>query len=485
MSRAFTRKRIHLIPLDSRPVCYDMPRRLAEIAGLELNMPGPALLGQLKKPADFKRLERWVKNHLFENDPLIVALDTVAFGGLIAGRVNEDSLDTLRKRVDAFFAAVRAEAIFGFSAVLRIPAYNNAEEEPAYWKQWGKALYQYSVDMHRQGSSPQEARIPAAVLSDFNTRRQKNHALNKSYFADVEAGRLDYLTFCQDDTGPFGLNVKEACDLGEQIAARNLQDRAHVQTGADEVAACMMARWMSQQQAKAPRIFPVYTDAQGKDLIARFDGLPISDVVEKAIAACGAVVAKKASDADLWVLVHPPSERQGDHCSRLSARTNPAQLIEAEKILAKAKQQNKPVTLADVAYANGSDPRLAERLLSHDFDLNGLYGYAGWNTPGNAIGTAVAMGLVRLLAEKAGSFNAEAFARLLLIRLGDDWLYQSDVRQRLRAMQNGTGGPPDEALLNVAMADGLQLLKGRLGLQAEKLHCRFPCDRTFEVEIAF
>lgn len=483
-SMPFSHKRLFLIPLDSRPVCYDMPRRLAAMAGLELSMPAPTLLGQLKTPANFKTLSRWVKNHLFENDPVIVALDTIAYGGLIPGRVNEEPLDVLQDRVESFFAQIKADACFGFSSILRIPNYDFDEEEPAYWRKYGKKLYRYSAGIHEHGKASAEG-IPSEVLKDFLSRREKNHALNEWYMRYLSDGRLDYLTFCQDDTGPFGLNVQEAQVLDAQIQKRMLTKIAHIQTGADEVAACMLARWMVRHEVKPVKMYAFYSSEAGRKLVAKFDGLPIEAVVEKAVNACGAVLTKKAADADLWLIVHTPDERQGDHCGQEQARLAPDQVDEVTKVLDKGLNMGKPVAISDVAYANGSDPRLTERLVAKYPDLTSLYGYAGWNTPGNTIGTAVAMGLIRLMAEANGSFNAEEFCKLMLIRLADDWLYQSDVRYAVRRMMNGSNGrkSPDEALLNVLMADGLNLLKVRLGLENKPVHCRYPCNRTFEVEI--
>lgn len=480
----FSHKRVFLIPLDSRPVCYDMPRRLASVAGLELGMPAPNLLGQLKAPANFKSLSRWVKNHLFENDPLIVALDTIAYGGLIPSRVNEEPLEVLEKRIDAFFQQVKADACYGFSSILRIPNYDFAEEEPDYWNQYGSKLYRYSVERHEKGHAASDG-IPTSVLADFMTRRDKNFTLNERYLSLLTSETLDYLTYCQDDTGSFGLNVQEAEQLAAQIKKRKLTDSAHIQTGADEVACCMLARWMVLQQEEPVKVYPFYSSEAGRKLVAKFDGLPIETVVEKAIKACGAVVVKKAADADLWVMVHTPDDRQGDHCSREQARVNPDQLDEVLKVLDKSLSMGKPLSIADVAYANGGDPRLMEKLIAKFDDLTGLYGYAGWNTPGNAIGTAVAMGLVRLMAEANRTFDPEAFCKLMLIRLADDWLYQADVRHTVRASMNGSAlnGVPDEKMLNVLMADGLFLLKSRLGLDSQAVQCRYPCQRTFEVEI--
>lgn len=476
----FSHKRLFLIPLDSRPVCYDMPRRLAAMAGLELHLPAPNLLGRLKKPANFKTLARWVKNHLFENDPLIVALDTVAYGGLIPSRVNGDSLNALMERVDGFFRRIRADACFGFSAILRIPNYDFADEEPDYWARHGRALYRYSAALHETGAASDET-VPPDVLADFLARRAKNHALNEHYLGILEAGRLDYLTYCQDDTGPYGLNVREAEQLAENIRERRLDGLAHVQTGADEVAACMLARWMALQQKSPPVIYPVYSAETGRHLVARFDGLPIEAVVEKAIAACGARVTRQPDEADLWLLVHAPAERQGDYCAGESARLASSQVEDALNIVERSLVLGRPLALADVAYANGGDARLVEGLLTRFDDLTGLYGYAGWNTPGNAIGTAVAMSVIRLMAEAQGTFRMEEFCRLMLIRFADDWLYQADVRQIIR--QTSPETPPDETRLNVLMADGLFLLKNRLGLEKDTVHCHYPCDRTFEVGI--
>lgn len=477
----FSHKRLFLIPLDARPVCYDMPRRMAAMAGLELSMPAPNLLGQLKNPANFKTLSRWIKNHLFENDPVIVALDTVAYGGLIPSRVNEEPLEALEERVTTFFKQIKADACYGFSSILRIPNYNFDEEEPAYWNRYGKKLYAYSAELHENGTALSQG-IPEPVLEDFLNRRQKNFALNRRYLEYLKDGRLDYLTFCQDDTGAYGLNVQEAQALDAEINERKLADSAHIQTGADEVACCMLARWMSGQQAKPLKVYAFYSSDVGRKLVAKFDGLPIEAVVEKAVKACGAQLVKRANDADCWLMIHTPDERQGDHCGRESARLLPDQASEVLKVLNKAVELGKPVALADVAYANGSDPRLMERLLTRFESWDALYGYAGWNTPGNAIGTTVAMAVIRLLAENEKRFNAAEFRKLMLIRLADDWLYQADVRSTVRASQNGHA-VPDEKLLNVLMADGLGLLKARLGLENQTVHCRFPCARTFEVEI--
>lgn len=482
--KGFPHKRVFLVPLDSRPVCYGMPRLLAESAGLEMVMPSPKQLGHLKTPANERSFFRWVKNSLFENEPLIVALDTVAYGGLIPSRVGNESLEQLNRRVEKFFDQIRVSQCYAFSSILRVPDYDNDEEEPAYWRRYGKKLHDYSARWHRTGKEPASG-IPADVLADFTARRNRNHALNEKHLNRLVSGDIDYLTFCQDDTGEYGLNVQEAEVLKALIARRKCGGKAQVKTGADEVAVTMLARWVHSHRLnsgqEALKIWPLYTSETGKDLIARFDGLPIATVVSETADACGVELAENRSGADIVLLVHTPATRQGDHCGGPQAVIDPAQREVFFKELATCRKRKIPVAVADVSYANGADPVLTEQLVSTAADLSNLYGYAAWNTPGNTVGTSLAMAVVRKIAEENGCFDAGAFGKLLLIRFGDDWLYQSEVRQNLRKSYNGT--LPEEAILNLQMADSLALLKTRLNLDDAPTHCRFPCGRTFEIDI--
>jgi hypothetical protein len=118
-----------------------------------------------------------------------------------------------------------------------------------------------------------------------------------------------------------------------------------------------------------------------------------------------------------------------------------------------------------------------------------LYAYAGWNTPGNTLGSALAMGIVRWWAEKQHCFDGLAFKQLLFLRLADDWLYQSQVRTQLRqklAYDFGAIeqlGPSEAETLNTLMDGGLKQLKSLLQLQQQALYCRFPCKRSFEIQV--
>lgn len=471
-----------VIPLDARPVCYQFVMDLAQVAGLPVTMPPPELLGMLKQPAPLDDLASWWKEtlHREKHNTVILALDTLAYGGLIAGRVNTESAEALQERISRFLLALHPEQKqrYAFSSILRIPNYNNAEEEPDYWAHYGSALYAYSETWHREDTQP-ETDIPPAVVADFLMRREKNHGLNHSYLFSVSAKVLDYLVFCQDDTGPYGLNVMEAMDLQHAIDVRGLQQQAHVQTGADEVAVGLLSRSLWHGESEPLAICPVYFPAGGEHVLARFDGLPIRQVVNRHIQTVGGQLCTDPEAADLLLAVNAPETQMGDHCAGEAISRSPQVVTELLDFL-RCWLPKKPMALADVVHANGADGETMAACLTENIPLGQLAGYAAWNTPGNTIGSALAMGAVTVWAKRYGQLNADTLKSLLLTRLLDDWYYQTHVRGELR--RQFTELPP-ETELNQAMQAGLDRLQPAFNGFRQQGTFSFPCNRTFEIAV--
>src|SRR5205823_6295755 len=107
---------------------------------------------------------------------------------------------------------------------------------------YGQKLYQYSIATHQQALSHSESQsasttpeqlannIPSEVLFDFLERNQKNARLNEGYLGLLQRKSADYLVYCQDDTGPLGLNVQLAEKLATRIQEQGRSDQAHIQT---------------------------------------------------------------------------------------------------------------------------------------------------------------------------------------------------------------------------------------------------------------
>lgn len=473
-----------IIPLDARPVCYQQVLDLAAIGNVSVSLPPQGSLGVLKQPADLARLYDWweIQCRSHPQAGVVLSLDTLAYGGLIASRVNTDSLDTLKQRVDRFLACLGQShhPRYGMTSVLRIPHYNNAEEEPDYWAHYGELLYQWSVVAHQSGCQPEAGQIPPEVLRDFLSRREKNFALSQSHLALLAKGLLDYLVFAQDDTGPHGLNVQEAQAIAQQLAQTGLTHKGVVQTGADEVALTLLVRILWQQSAQPLKVHPWFFPAGGEAILAKFDGVPIGQVVERQLHTLGAHWAQSPEDADLILMVNAPPAVMGDHCAA-------EVFVPQEKSMHPFVQAlqtwlpQKAVAIADVAYANGADPKLIEACLAAGVAVNQLAGYAAWNTPGNTMGTAVAMGGMVVWAKHHQRYDKAAHEKLLLTRFLDDWVYQANVRYQLRALANGS--PPSEARLNDAMQPAWQPLEPLFSKLQGVPRFTFPCRRLFEIAV--
>jgi hypothetical protein len=90
------------------------------------------------------------------------------------------------------------------------------------------------------------------------------------------------------------------------------------------------------------------------------------------------------------------------------------------------------VALADVAFVNGADLILGNRLVRHP-EITQLHSYGGWNTAGNTLGTVLAQAVLRLLSRKAGGDPEQTRAHLefLFLRFLDDYAYQARERTRI------------------------------------------------------
>lgn len=534
-------KTVVLIPLDGRPVCYDLPLLMAKMAGIQLLCPPRQLLGGadgvIKSPANLKALMAWLSknlekselaNNLNESVSLIIAVDTLLYGGLIPSRLGNESLESLREMLEAFYQKIRrlrnpVDKRFAFSSIMRIPSYNLDEEEPAYWQHHGRTLYQLSSEWHQafpqntvydeqdnlythllawiQHSKQWEseeiyldsAEFNKLILLDFLKRRERNFKLNQTLISDLHQNGWDYLVFCQDDTGPFGLNVYEAQCLrallqNELLKKDGVPAKGHIQTGADEVACGMLTRWGMSQHESPLTVWPVFSHpALGPRIMARFDGMPIGEMVGQHIRSIGAKFASDIDSADLLLMVHTPANMQGDHCEEILADTEPSQTQTILDWYRRCLKTNQPFALVDLAYANGGDPDCIQSILEKEPDFfQHVYGYAGWNTPGNATGTALSMACLRLMAERANTFNQTTFQQLMMTRLLDDYAYQSLVRKAVRALP--VSEQVEEMRLNALMAPYLtQIKQAVLGQEShsgfDNIQFRYPCNRTFEVAV--
>jgi len=353
--------RIGLIPLDERPANTRYPAMLAAIAGAELALPPAESLSVRRGPADCAALGRWLAAEAPRLDALIVALEQLGYGGLIAARTSAEPVATILARLEPLRALRRAHpnlTIYGFSVITRVSNANDAVEEPAYWAEYGERLYALSqlLDRRRQGQpvaaalAALEAAIPAAHRRDFLSRRLRNHAVNLANLGLLEDATLDLLVLSSDDTSPVGLpsaekawiagwgellergrqgdketrrqgdeetrrqGDKETRRQGDKETARryrqvspglpvSLSPGLLMYPGADEVACVLLARLLNVRAGAVPRVAVRYAPPEAAANVAAYEDGPIQLTVERQLLAAGGRLAEDGAS----LIPHPSS----------------------------------------------------------------------------------------------------------------------------------------------------------------------------------
>jgi hypothetical protein len=482
MAKGWAMKRVVVLPMDDRPVNYDYPGYLGRAAGLEVILPPREWLGNPWRASRHDELVDWLERSFPDADAAVVAIDTLAYGGLIPSRVSPEPAESVIARLEVLrrmSAAYPGRPIMASSVVMRICRSDSSEEEKPYWATYGSRMFRLSSLEHKAElgkASPAEVaardslrdQIPDEVYMDYRQGRARNHAVNRAMIDWAGDGVFDFVILPQDDTADYGWNVAEARSLQALISARGLGSRSITYPGADEIGCLLLARFACRQAGFSPRVWPRYTGPAGQDIVTAYEDRPLRELLKAHLSPLGGAVAGSEEEADLVLFFNAPIERQGNGDSQWLVRQglegvragmpakfhpwleaffdsegfratrreieSPARHTEAfVGELLDALASGRPVALADVAFVNASDLALGDLLLRRPQAAT-LAAYGGWNTAGNTLGTVLSQAAIRVVALRAGPTGEQrtAHAEFLFLRYLDDDRYQG--RERIRCM---------------------------------------------------
>jgi len=508
-----------LIPLDDRPVTYTFPALVAKAARVEAILPPRHLMGALTRPAQIEELLTFAEGVIARQEPgaVIVSLDSLLYGGLITGRRSGDDIKTISTRLERVkkwkSLAPKAPQIFAQSSIMRISDNYDNTEEKEYWSRFGREIFEWSACLHRlaRGEKPAqglleslERRIPSEIRQDYLETRRRNFSINMTLLKSMNEGFIDHLIFSQDDSGAYGLNVSEKERLIATSTQLGLNDKVSVYAGADEVLMTLFARLLiergiKEDPSRKPGTVVYYSPAGASGVASRYEGQDIGTTVVSQIEASGLTMTAGTKDdataggtddravgRDTFTLIiHGPGDRQGDHITLPGladlSQLDTTQAVEETLALIERAQDN--VMIADVAYANGGDPKLVEALLKKPELLKKVKSYGGWNTTGNTMGSTLAIAVAYWYntnsqpSAKESKDGAEAHKQCLFVRLVDDWAYQSCVRKQLE-------GEASTQKLAELIGPYIAQINNALGIEPS-VRLSFPWKRTFEIEIGF
>ena len=461
--------RIAFLPIDNRPVCYQLPKQIASLdKENEIILPNISLLGNLKKTSDVEGLFLWLE--LIENvDIIVLSLDTIAYGGLIPSRRSNDTFEQVKARIDRLceILSKKQAKVYAFSSIMRISNNNINEEEKEYWAQYGQRIFEYSYNLHKMekncagdnmlACNCAATRIPENILQDYLSARQRNFKINTYYVALAKSGVFDTLVFSKDDCAQYGLNVKEAEEL-KKLASENI----FIKTGADEIPLTLLSRALNG--GKYIKIAPVYTNPNGICEISKYEDISVEESVNSQIELAGGVVSDM-EHCDMVMLVNNFEREQGELVMNVDVPLYNGQL----------QLPDEPYFIADIVNANGSDNAFVEALFCKE-SLKEFYGYAAWNTTGNTLGSAVSCALTYYGARHPDN---NAFQMLQLTRFLDDWAYQANVRSQIRDNRENLSN----TVLKAQMVHFEKVIFDKFDIKKMNVEYKFPWDRFFEVEV--
>jgi hypothetical protein len=422
--------RILLIPLDDRPPTLQFTVKMGEIGDAEIVTPPRAMLGRFTEFGKSDEIVDWLRRQDIKSfDAAIVALDMLAYGGLVASRVHGETnaADALKRLVILRELKNRAPKtpIYAQSVIMRLAPTGDGKNEAYREKlsRWAD-VSPYSDAASKTETVKLEKEIPAAALADYKRARERNLQVNLKAVEMINDGTIDYLILSQDDAKPRGIHVADREKLIAESKRLKLSEKIAVQPGADEVAMLLLARALNKHFNRSPKIKAVYSSEELANKAMPFEDRALRETVSFHIKATGSRETESESDADLLFYVYPSRFETGRAASF------------AAEIESKIKQ-NKRIIVADIdpkGDVQGGDPKFTAQLERRNL-FPEFSGYASWNTAGNTIGTALPQGVIFDLALDKLMKSKSAANRIwtaqnwfTLNRLLDDFYYHTLTR---------------------------------------------------------
>ena len=504
------RTRILLIPLDSRPAAGQFAQMIGAMNNTKVDIPPLDVLGKFTVPGDVDKVYEWLESqNLDDVSSIVVSGDMIAYGGLIASRVNDVDasvgIKRLQRLIDFKHKASPDIKLFVFMSTMRLTP--TATKAAASYR-LNLAKYEEMKDRYERTHDitlPAKLNnmrkvVPAVEIMRYERTRRRNIEVQSALLRMCIGPEMDFLIMGQDDAKPDGPQIQENAKLKKLADQYHVLGKVYFCEGIDQHSNLLLSRAILAQNNWKPRVRIVYSDEEGRDQFALYESKTVKESLQDQLFASGAEMAKDGEQYDYSLYVNTPKRRESHFEEFLEKMRNEI-------------DQGFPVAVADINFgANGSSDEALFNFLVRTGKAYKLLAFAGWNTAGNTMGTAIPSANVYLSARKheADPLKREVAQReFLLHRMIDDWAYHRFTRPATYSMIDSLQDQRDEiygsnfeAINKFAEADlrrhiaqifqnQFQLRRFTAGdkefqiVDLNDLHISLPWPRAYEIRIEF
>ena len=439
------RTRILLIPLDSRPAAGQFAQMIGAINNTKVDIPPVEILGKFTVPGDVEKILQWLEaQNLDDVSNIIVSGDMLAYGGLIASRVNDVDAGVGTKRLQRLIDFKRKTSpdikLTIFMSTMRLTP--TATKAAASYR-INLAKYEEMKDRYERthdASLPAKLNnmrrvVPAVEILRYERTRRRNVEVQSALLRMCIGPEIEFLIMGQDDAKPDGPQIQENAKLKKLAEQYRVQSKVYFCEGIDQHSNLLLSRAILSQRNWKPRVRIVYSDENGKDQYALYESKTVKDSLQDQLFASGAEMALEGQEYDYSLYVNSPKRSE----------------LHFQEFLEKMRgeiDQGFPVAVADINFgANGSSDEELFNFLVRSGKAYKLLAFAGWNTAGNTMGTSIPAANVYLCARKyeVEPLKREVAQREFLIhRMINDWAYHRFTRPATYAMIDSLQDQRDE-----------------------------------------
>lgn len=484
------------VPQDDRPVSLQYTVDTAKAAGMTVLTPPQNLISGKTYKGQADQIWDWVEQNAGRADVMVLSTDTLIYGGLVDSRKHNLPLSTLEyrlKRIEALKANYKNTRIYGFGTVMRSPRASGGGTEPSYYADYGPTIFQIAAlqDKLDAGTLTQaetqklmslQASVPVEYLQDWFSRRQKNMQINKGLIDEARKGVFEYFALGHDDTSQLSQSALEGRYLS-QYSKGIPRTQYGSFPGADQLGLLLMARSRTDESVEKPTFSIIYPLGGAGKTLPGYEDQTIDKTIAEHVEAVGGTMITAGKPTVLLAVNTPLSTST----SESEAFGNLPMVSQATNAfvdrIQQATEQGVTVSVADIAYNNGSDNTFVGAMYKRDL-LYKIGAYNGWNTASNTVGYAIAQGLL------LKSMSPEGHRDMLTQQYLDNWAYQANIRKDIYRMQDSirTDNVRYSGDLNSKLEEYLQeriqdFGKTYLKVDPRTIKATFPWGRLFETDI--